>query len=158
MNEAVFSFTSFCVFISLVSYVGVELLGQGTDVHVIFLNIQRVRQSGCTILHSHNQRMGVPSAPHPPLISFRHWLLASCLNIWKTEHLMPLLPPPLCRPSCINFPSYCRNRKDGVWRETAWIWSSALSLTSCGNLDELLHFFVSLFSHLWNGIIIVPTP
>lgn len=147
-----FLFTSFCAFISLVSDVGVELLGQGTDVCVIFLNFQRARQRGCTVLHSCHRCLRAPSASHPHFVSLRHWLPASCST---PEGLSTQYPHPTSSSRVFLF--FCRNRKDGVWEETAWIWSSALPLTSYGHLDKLLHFFVSLFL-LWNGIIRIPIP
>ena len=65
-------------------------------------NYQTVLQSGCTILHSHQQRMRVPVAPHPHshllfsvfqilaiLVSIQWYLALICISLmtYDVEHL-----------------------------------------------------------------------
>ena len=53
-----------CVFISLGSYLGVELLGHMVTPCLTFWGSARLYQSSCTILPSHQQRMRVRISPH----------------------------------------------------------------------------------------------
>lgn len=51
---------------------------------------------------------------------------------------------PLADISCLDW--WCRH-----WKQTAWIWIPAQSLTIFVTLGELPHLLTSQFLHLWNG-------
>lgn len=135
-----FLFTSFCAFISLVPYVGVELLCQGTDICIIFFKTSKELIKGVVPFYTPASSVWECLLLHILVLSALDIDASLLLNIGRTEHSAP--PPHHQQQSFLFF---CRSRKDGVWEETAWIWSSALLLTSYGHLDKLLHFSVSLF-------------
>lgn len=78
----------------------------------------------------------------------------STSELWNFEKNTSLVP----QNCCFWYHGYESGALESEWRQTAWVWTQALHLTSCLIIRNSPKHFAPQFLHLYNGasIIIVP--